>query len=286
MAQEPAAASASIADATLRYGQPVVVRGAAPAGTPVVLEYRAADAEAWKPVARSTAGRTGRYRLAVALSRSGAVRVTAAPGPATAAGFTAAAGGSAVVPATHTVRVAARLRATSARLNVTPGHKVRVRGTLRRPRAGRVVALEAQVGNGWKTLDRARTSASGQFRLSAAAKRSAVVRLRFSGDALNASSRRTLGRMRVFRRSFASWYGPGLYGNRTACGQTFHAGIMGVAHKTLPCGSRVTFKKGARVVRARVVDRGPFVGGREFDLSPAVKAALGFGSTGPVWVAT
>ena len=109
--------------------------------------------------------------------------------------------------------------------------------------------------------------------------------MRFSGDALNAATSAKVGRMRAFRRSFASWYGPGFYGRRTACGQTFHAGLMGVAHKTLPCGTKLTLRRGNRIVRARVMDRGPFHPGREFDLSPAVKQALGFGSTGPVWVA-
>ena len=47
----------------------------------------------------------------------------------------------------------------------------------------------------------------------------------------------------------------------------------------------MTLRKGNRIVRARVVDRGPFVAGREFDLTPAVKRALGFGSTGSVDVA-
>ena len=44
-------------------------------------------------------------------------------------------------------------------------------------------------------------------------------------------------------------------------------------------------RKGRRVVRARVIDRGPYVGGREFDLTAATKSKLGFGSVGTVWVA-
>ncbi len=91
--------------------------------------------------------------------------------------------------------------------------------------------------------------------------------------------------MNVYRRSFASWYGPGFYGRRTACGQTVTDAVKGVAHKTLPCGTKVTFRNGDRIVRARVIDRGPFHAGREFDLTPAVKRALGFGSTGTVEVA-
>ena len=78
---------------------------------------------------------------------------------------------------------------------------------------------------------------------------------------------------------------PGLYGNHLACGGRPSDSVRGVAHKSLPCGMRVTLRKGDRIVRARVVDRGPFVAGRELDLTPAVKRALGFGSTGSVDVA-
>jgi Lytic transglycolase len=73
----------------------------------------------------------------------------------------------------------------------------------------------------------------------------------------------------------ASWYGPGFYGNRTACGQTYSPAILGVAHRTLPCGTLVTLTYGARSVTVPVIDRGPFVAGRSLDLSYATKLALG-----------
>ena len=58
---------------------------------------------------------------------------------------------------------------------------------------------------------------------------------------------------------------------------------MGVASKTLPCGSLVMLRYHGRSVRVPVVDRGPYVPGREFDLTEATKQALGFGDTGQVW---
>jgi rare lipoprotein A (peptidoglycan hydrolase) len=72
----------------------------------------------------------------------------------------------------------------------------------------------------------------------------------------------------------ASWYGPGFYGNRTACGQTYSQAILGVAHRTLPCGTLVTLTHGARSVTVPVIDRGPYVAGRSLDLSYATKLAL------------
>ena len=73
----------------------------------------------------------------------------------------------------------------------------------------------------------------------------------------------------------ASYYGPGLYGNRTACGQLMTTTLQGVAHRTLPCGTVVRLSYGDRSVAVPVVDRGPFIAGREFDLTYATKVSLG-----------
>ncbi len=166
------------------------------------------------------------------------------------------------------------------RLNVRVGQAAVVTGTAA---AGRTVVLQRRGRHGWHTIDRAAADATGRFRLRHRPARasSARVRVRVAGSAAT----RTLGRLNAYRRAFASWYGPGLYGNHLACGGRLSDSVLGVAHKSLPCGTRVTLRKGDRIVRARVVDRGPFVAGREFDLTPAVKRALGFGSTGPVDVA-
>ena len=82
-----------------------------------------------------------------------------------------------------------------------------------------------------------------------------------------------------------SWYGPGFYGKRTACGNAYTESIIGVAHKTLPCGTKVTFKNPAngRVVTARVIDRGPYVDGRQWDLSGGLCLALGHCYTGALY---
>jgi rare lipoprotein A (peptidoglycan hydrolase) len=58
---------------------------------------------------------------------------------------------------------------------------------------------------------------------------------------------------------------------------------LGVANRTLPCGTRVTLRYRGRRVRVPVIDRGPYVGGREYDLTAATKQALGFPSTGALW---
>jgi hypothetical protein len=77
-----------------------------------------------------------------------------------------------------------------------------------------------------------------------------------------------------------SWYGPGFYGRRTACGYALTESLVGVAHRTLPCGTLVQFRNGGRVVSARVVDRGPYVAGRQWDLTAGLCRALAHCYTG------
>jgi murein DD-endopeptidase MepM/ murein hydrolase activator NlpD len=74
----------------------------------------------------------------------------------------------------------------------------------------------------------------------------------------------------------ATWYGPGFWGRRTACGQTLTRDTHGVAHRTLPCGTRVLLSKNGRSVKTRVIDRGPFVRGITWDLTKATAEKLGF----------
>ena len=83
----------------------------------------------------------------------------------------------------------------------------------------------------------------------------------------------------------ATWYGPGFFGNQTACGQTLTRTTLGVAHKTLPCGSKVVLRYNGRFVRTTVIDRGPFANGAKWDLTLATARALHFEYTDDVRVA-
>jgi hypothetical protein len=85
-----------------------------------------------------------------------------------------------------------------------------------------------------------------------------------------------------FRSAGASWYGPGLYGNKTACGQTLRATTIGVAHRNLPCGTMVKFVYHGHALVAPVIDRGPYVKGRAWDLTAAASEALEFEGVGMV----
>ncbi len=83
----------------------------------------------------------------------------------------------------------------------------------------------------------------------------------------------------LMRHRRATWYGPGLYGNRTACGKRLGRGTLGVAHKSLPCGTPVIFYRGGRFITVPVIDRGPFRRGVAWDLTAAAARRLGMVST-------
>lgn len=75
----------------------------------------------------------------------------------------------------------------------------------------------------------------------------------------------------------SSWYGPHFYGHTMAGGGTLTKKTMGVAHRSLPFGTRVQFRnpRNGRTVTVTVTDRGPYVSGRMWDLCPGTARALG-----------
>ena len=72
-----------------------------------------------------------------------------------------------------------------------------------------------------------------------------------------------------------TWYGPGFYGNRTACGVRYTRTIVGVAHRTLPCGTLVRFQWHGITAVAPVIDRGPYASAAYvFDFSAALSCEV------------
>ncbi|MGH2950372.1 MAG: septal ring lytic transglycosylase RlpA family protein, partial [Solirubrobacteraceae bacterium] len=151
-------------------------------------------------------------------------------------------------------------------------------GAVRPGAAGLTARLQIRRGGRWETIDRDRTAGSGRYLLRDRRRDAMSARARVRVSRVE----QRLGRVNVYRWANASWYGPGLYGNRTGCGGTLHAGRVGVAHRTLPCGSRLTLRHRGRTVRVRVIDRGPYVGGREYDLTERTAKRLRFRGHGPI----
>ncbi len=264
------------------YGHDVTVRGAAPsaAGHTVVLEFARTGASAWSRLSSSTVAGDGSFRLTSALAQSGVVRAldtsTGSQTPLVARGT-----GGAVAPtsAPVPVDVAARVRLRARSISVLGGQAIRVRGSLVPAVTGRKVSLQARRSGRWQTLTSTWTRAAGRFVLRYVANTAGKepVRVTFAGDRQNGRSSAFAGQMTVYREAEASWYEDG--GN-TACG--FHASY-GVANRTLPCGTKVAFRYNGRSVTATVDDRGPYVGGRDWDLDQSTASALGFGGVGAVW---
>jgi rare lipoprotein A len=85
-----------------------------------------------------------------------------------------------------------------------------------------------------------------------------------------------------YRRVKATWYGPGLYGNRMACGAKLTHRTLGVAHKSLPCGTRVALRYQGHTIVVPVIDRGPYSRGVSYDLTEATAQKLGMRQTSRV----
>ena len=170
---------------------------------------------------------------------------------------------------------AAQIDVTKKRLNVRAGQRALVVGAAA---PGAVTSLEIRRRGVWRAVDRDRAAASGRYVLRARVRRTMTAPARVRAGALT----RRLGRLNAYRFASASWYGPGLYGNRLGCGGTLAPGRLGVAHKSLPCGSRVTLRHRGRSVRVRVIDRGPYAGGREYDLTEATARKLRFRGHGAI----
>jgi peptidoglycan lytic transglycosylase len=86
-----------------------------------------------------------------------------------------------------------------------------------------------------------------------------------------------------FKYAGASWYGgPSMWGRKTACGETLRPSTLGVAHRSLPCGTTVKFVYHGHVLLTQVIDRGPYVKGRAWDLTQAASETLGFEGAGRI----
>jgi peptidoglycan lytic transglycosylase len=279
----------AVQDKTLRFGQRADVHGrfaASDVGRRVALQS-APHGHHWRSIATTVVEARGRYRFAVGLKQSGKVRIVLPPvdagGADGAARVVAAAESQAPASRPLRVAVAGRFVVRRHERDVHAGERMHLRGTLLPRARGRRVVVEAGSNGRWHVVARTRTRKFGHFdaRVVTEVPGTERLRVRFAGDRRNAGTRARAGTLQAFRPALASWYA--LYGNRTACGQTLTAGTLGVAHKTLPCGTMVTFRYGSREVTVPVIDRGPYAGGREWDLTGATARALGFGGVGVVW---
>ena len=84
----------------------------------------------------------------------------------------------------------------------------------------------------------------------------------------------------IYKPALATWYGPGFFGNLTACGIPLTPDLQGLAHRTLPCGTQVAITYGGRSIVLPVIDRGPFRKGYAWDLTKKAAKRVGFLAVG------
>lgn len=264
------------------FGSRLILRGQfeGAGNARVQIERRPRGASNWRRVKRTRTGPAGAYRVRVTPPATGRWRAIVLPEGADAAGADSSLGTTAERTSNPArVKVRSRTNAWAVRRHLTVGGRTRVKGRVR-PGGRRRVVIRA----GGRSV-RTRTRPNGRFSArwrAGSGTGSYRVRVRAGANRRATGSRTRAGRVTVYRPASASYYGPGLYGNRTACGRTLSPSTEGVAHKSLPCGTKLRLRYRGRAVTARVIDRGPYAAGRQLDLTYATKRRLGFGSTGTV----
>lgn len=236
-------------------------------------------------VAGAAAALTAAAPAVAAAPATGGVSVSSAP-TATTPAAPAEDRGTAAASETKPSRVRPEIQVTTSRAAGLVGNSAVYAGRVVGAKQGDRVRLDLRGKRSWSAVATARVSSNGQFRvakqISSVGDQAARVRVVASEHV--ESAHRRVKRVHGFRKSHASYFGPGLYGSALACGGRLSPSTKGVAHKTLPCGTRVTLRYGGRQVTAKVVDRGPYIAGREWDLTTATRNQLGFGDVGQVWV--
>jgi rare lipoprotein A len=164
---------------------------------------------------------------------------------------------------------------------VLSGNGIAVRGKVRPSGRHRVRIVFRGAHTASRTLT---TRANGTFAERWVPDRTGNYSVRAYGihSARTTASKSPGRRLTAYRFAGASYYGPGLWGNGVACGGTLMPETMGVANKTLPCGTMVKLRYHGRSVTVPVIDRGPYVAGRDYDLTEAVKDRLHFPGVGTV----
>jgi rare lipoprotein A (peptidoglycan hydrolase) len=220
---------------------------------------------------------TPRHRLVPLLAC-----VASMAAPAAAAAQTPPTGGTPAPPPSPTTVVANNGQvAIITRVDAMLRRTTRFRGSVAGAEAGRTVTIELfdPLAGSWSPVATATVGADGSYLARWRTDRMGVLRVRATvtapGQASAASASPEVN-VTVYRSAVATWYGPGFYGHKTACGAVMTHALLGVAHKTLPCGTPVAISYKGRHVTVPVVDRGPFAHGASYDLTSATAQQLGF----------
>jgi hypothetical protein len=233
-----------------------------------------------------------------------AVAVAATPSPPGAASGGVAPGEASGGPpsVTHAQAATATVTATGGGLTLTTtestlqGRPLRFQGTTPSSEAGATIVIERRAAGSsaaWIPTASSMVTSAGSFsatwRTSQSGRLSILARVEPAGAAGNATpatpSATTASAaapnltITVLPAQLASWYGPGLFGRRTACGERLRRTTLGVASRTLRCGTLVDLVYRGRSLTVPVIDRGPYAPGVKWDLTAATATAIGLTHT-------
>jgi rare lipoprotein A len=213
--------------------------------------------------------------------------------PVSAQAATDSSTGGASPPAAQTPNGPTADMTVTAPLSAFVRHRVRLSGTSRRARR-RVVRIEQRRARGpWLQVARVRADRKGAFTAVWRPRQVGSYELRARVGApstrgtggtsmpveVGAEGSGASGFLTVYDPAVATWYGPGFFGNTTACGAVLAEDTVGVAHRELPCGTQVQIAYRGRAIVVPVIDRGPFANGADWDLTQAAAQQLGMTQT-------
>lgn len=180
----------------------------------------------------------------------------------------------------HRVQVVPKLTLRVNPDDIFRGRYVTLRGRLL-PKVSprRTIVLRQRVGGEWRWIKRVGVDQDGRFVAKFQANDIGFRKIRatFAGDALN-TFKKKVKPLTIYGKDRATWYGPGFYGRSTACGQKMSKTILGVAHRTLPCGTKVSILYNGNTITVPVIDRGPY-SHANWDLTEGAARRLGFSGT-------
>jgi rare lipoprotein A (peptidoglycan hydrolase) len=224
--------------------------------------------------------RTTSLRITLTLLGLGALAVP--PLSAASSGGAGIVGGPAASPV-QTATVSGQGLTVSAHVAVLLSHSLIFSGQVSRARAGRTVVIQQQAGSTWTPVATTTTGRGGAFAASWKTNRTGPLAFRATvpgGSRVSPSFTIT-----VYRPALATFYGPGLFGRRTACGQKLTRHTLGVANRKLPCGTRVSILYSGRMIVVPVIDRGPYAHHARWDLTAATATALDMSGTATIGAA-
>jgi hypothetical protein len=210
----------------------------------------------------------------------------AALAPASAHAQASPTGGAEAAPEPEVASASAGDVSVSTRAGALLGRITRFRGAVAPAEAGRTITVERldELTQTWSPIAHATAGRDGRYVARWKADRPGPqdVRVRVEAPQVAAAAAAPEIAVTVYKGATATWYGPGFFGHRTACGTRYTRATLGVAHRRLKCGTLVTVFYGGRSLTVPVVDRGPFRRGVTWDLTAATAQALGFTHTDTV----